>query len=272
MPATAETIWMVPVYLPCLQPPLTSGIIAQAEKQIGFSLPSEYISLLKKQNGGYIRFTLPETAHRMIAGIGPHFPSLTAFDWEECQDYVSYPLDGLIPFDGDGHWHLCLDYRNHTSYPAVSLIDVECDSQATIANTFADYLDQLQVIADDEFVVENATEVDEVISRLSEALGVTFDPPDRYAHGYPIYRANAGKRKRREWIWLSPNLVERGFVREDDPRHSELCNLMPGEAPRYPEIPDSSFILSATDGIRPKVIDACNQAAFNIRSLREYLN
>ncbi len=56
-----------------LQPPLTDAVVAAAEKEIGYKLPSEYLNLLKKQNGGYIRFSLPETPHDSIAGIGPHF-------------------------------------------------------------------------------------------------------------------------------------------------------------------------------------------------------
>ena len=72
--------------------------MAAAEKEIGYRLPSEYLNLLRKQNGGYIRFSLPEMVHDTIAGIGPNFPSLTGFDWEEWQeDDVSYPLQGLVP-------------------------------------------------------------------------------------------------------------------------------------------------------------------------------
>jgi hypothetical protein len=111
MAATADTIWRVPAYLPYLQPPLTDEAVAAAEKAIGFELPAEYLHLLRKQNGGYIRYSLPENVHNTIAGIGPHFPSLTEFDWDQCQESVSFPLRGLVPFDGDGHWHLCLDYR-----------------------------------------------------------------------------------------------------------------------------------------------------------------
>lgn len=66
--ATADTIWRVPAYLPYLQPPLTDEAVATAEKQIGYKLPSEYLNLLRKQNGGYIRFSLPEMVHDTIAG------------------------------------------------------------------------------------------------------------------------------------------------------------------------------------------------------------
>ncbi len=72
-----STIWQVPAYLPYLQPELTDDAIAAAEKAIGYTLPAEYLELLRIQNGGYIRLSLPEMVHDSIAGIGPYFPSLT---------------------------------------------------------------------------------------------------------------------------------------------------------------------------------------------------
>ena len=81
---SAETIWRVPAYLPYLRPPLTDAILAAGETKIGFQLPSEYVNLLRVQNGGYIHFSLPDSVHNTIAGIGPNFPSLTDFDWDEC--------------------------------------------------------------------------------------------------------------------------------------------------------------------------------------------
>src|SRR5688500_17368868 len=146
--ATADTILEVPAFLPYLQPPLTDQAVASAEKDIGHRLPSEYLALLRKQNGGYIRFSLPKMVHDTIAGIGPYFPSLTDFDWDECQEYVSYPLQGLVPFDGDGHWHLCLDYRKNAHVPAITYADVECDRETHVAESFADYLAMLRIDVD----------------------------------------------------------------------------------------------------------------------------
>jgi hypothetical protein len=269
--ATPDTIWRVPAYLPYVQPPLTEAAVASAEREIGYKLPAEYLNLLKKQNGGYIRYSLPEMVHDSIAGIGPHFPSLTGFDWDECQESVSFPLQGLVPFDGDGHWHICLDYRRQNDAPAITYVDIECDRESPIAASFADYLEQLQIDVEDQYVVEAVTEIEQLKSELSAALGIAFEPPDTFAHGYPTYRGRLGTEKNPQWVWISPNTVPRGFVRPDHARYAELKDLMPGLASRFPKAPADGYILSATDAVRTKVVHACVQSGRVIRLLSEYV-
>lgn len=249
MGATPETIWSVPAYLPYVQPPLTNAAITAAEQRIGYKLPAEYLNLLRVQNGGYIRFSLPEMVHSVIAGIGPHFPSLKDFDWKECEAYVSFPLKGLVPIDGDGHWHLCLDYRQNTSEPVITYADVECDHESHIADSFADYLKLLRIEVDGSYVVEGLADIEEVKSSLASSLRIEFDPPDSWAHGYPEHRARIGTTSSPQWVWISPNRVPRGFVRAEDGRYAEVKDLMPGYALQYPEAPADSFILTTTDGV-----------------------
>jgi SMI1-KNR4 cell-wall len=269
--ANADTIWRVPAYLPYLQPPLTDEAIATAQTQIGYKLPSEYLSLLSEQNGGYIRFSLPELVHSVIAGIGPHFPNLTEFDWSESQECVSFPLLGLVPFDGDGHWHLCLDYRKNARVPAITFADIECDQETHVANSFADYLAMLQIDVEEEYVLEGVMSIDSLKADLAQQLGVPFDAPDIWSHGYPTERVRLGSDENPQWLWLSPNSVPRGFVRSDDSRYSVLKDLMPGYGERFPGLPAGSYILSATDGVRARVLDACSQSRLITRPLREYL-
>jgi hypothetical protein len=269
--ASADTIWQVPVYLPYLQPALTGDAVRSAEEQLGYVLPKEYLNLLRKQNGGYIRYCLQENVHSRIAGIGPYFPSLTALDWEESQEQVSYPLHGLVPFDGDGHWYLCLDYRTNLRFPAITLADLECDEETHVADSFAAYLALLRVCVEDEYVVEAVSDIERVKADLSRMLGVPFDPPDTGAHGYLTERARFGAEGNPQWLWISPNTVPRGFVRENDRRYAELKDLMPGLAERFPELPAGSYILNATDGVRAKVLEACNKTGLFVRPLREYV-
>jgi cell wall assembly regulator SMI1 len=273
MPATAETVWRVPAYLPYLQPELTAALIRQAESRIGFRLPPEYLALLRAQNGGYIRYGLPESPHSMIYGIGPYFPSITNFDWEEVEERVSFELKGLVPFDGDGHWHICLDYRNSPDEPSVTYVDVECDRESPIADSFGAYLRRLAIDAEDgDFVLPAVTDVETVKSRIEGSLGVKFEPPSSSAHGYPIHRARCTSGAPPEWIWISPNLVPRGFVREDDPRYAHLRDLLPGMARRYPELPEPCYLLGVTEGMRPRVIDALKSASVKVRPLAEMVN
>ena len=270
--ASPQNIWRVPVYLPYLQPDLTDEAITEAERKLGVRLPEDFLAPLRAQNGGYIRFSLDELPHEQIYGIGPHFPSLTDFDWDDDRDHVGFELQGLIPFDGDGHWHLCLDYRNNRATPAVSYIDIECDNEEEIAPSFADYLQLLNVdVEDRDFVLPAVESVDDLLSALSSEMGVTFEPPDSWAHGYPQHRAR-GLGEDPEWIWISPNLVQRGFVREDDSRYEELRDRLPGEALRYPELPDSSYTLTVTDGLRRQILAACGARSIDIRPLTEYAN
>jgi hypothetical protein len=272
MSANPQTIWSVPAYLPYVQPAVTESLIRDAEKKIGFKLPSDYIALLKTQNGGYIRYGLPDSVHSMIYGIGPDFPSITDFDWEDARECVSMELDGLVPFDGDGHWHLCIDYRNDPSAPCVSYVDVECDSESKIADSFGDYLGLLRLtVGEHEFVIPSVSDIEAVKSRVASLLGVEFEAPNSYDQGYPIHRGRCGTAKDPQWIWLSPNLVPRGFVREEDRRYKELSGLLPGEAMRFPELGKSSYLLTVTDGIRSRVLKAFRDASIELRPLAEFV-
>jgi hypothetical protein len=257
--------------LPYLQPALTDEAVAAAEKEIGYKLPEEYLNLLRKQNGGGIRFSLPEMVHDTIAGIGPYLPSLTGFDWEECQEYVSYPLQGLVPFDGDGHWYLCLDYRKNARVPAITFADVEGDRETHVADSFAEYLTMLRIDVDDVYVLEAVSDIERLKADLSQVLGVPFEPPDTWAHGYPAERARLGTEVNPQWLGISPNTVPRGFVRTNHRRYSALKDLMPGFGERFPGLPAGSYLLSATDGAMARVLDACSQSGLPVRPLREYV-
>ncbi len=170
------------------------------------------LALLRVQNGGYIRYTLPESVHEVIAGIGPNYPSLTDFDWADSRDDASFELDGLVPFDGDGHWHLCLDYRGGRSVPAVTLADIECDDETLVADSFEGYLAQLQIeVEENELVLPGIADLEKTLRELSARLKVRFEAPGFVGNGYPARRARGGFFSS-EWMGISPNLVPRGFL------------------------------------------------------------
>ena len=93
---TPQTIWKRPAYRPYVHSKLTDRSLVAAERQMGHALPNEYIEMLKVQNGGPIRFKLPDSVGDTIAGIGSKFPSLLGRDLADDQEYVSFPLNDLF--------------------------------------------------------------------------------------------------------------------------------------------------------------------------------
>ncbi|NME72109.1 SMI1/KNR4 family protein [Flammeovirga aprica] len=263
-----ESIWQKPIYLSYLQPKLTDEIIEGAEQKLGYKLPNEFIELLKVQNGGYIRKNLEESVNDKIYGIGPYFPSITDVDWEEYKDWVSFELEGLIPFDGDGHWYICLDYRNNKSTPEITYVDTECDNQEKVADSFSDYLSQLTLGVDDELVISTNDTISEISNQLESILNIRFEEPDSFAHGYDEYRSKLDS----SWIWLSPNLVPKGFVRKNEDRYEELVKLSEGKATRFPEIPETSLLISfSEEKTRDFVIEKLRDKQIEINSLKEII-
>ena len=238
-----ESIWQKPIYLPYLQPPLTDDILKNAEKKLGYKLPEELIALLQIQNGGYIRKTLEESVHDQIYGIGPYFPSLTAVDWSDYTDWISFELKGLIPFDGDGHWYMCLDYRKNHNNPQITYINTESDSEDLIADSFSEYLTQLTTEVEDEYVIETDQTIVQIAQSIAKLNKITFNEPDTFAHGYPIYSAKIDDCT----IWLTPNTVPYGFIRKDEDRYDELSPLMNIKATQFPEVPDTFLFISFSD-------------------------
>ena len=264
-----KTIWQVPKYLPYLQPTLTEDILRRAEEQLGHKLPDKYIDLINIQNGGYIRFTIKDVPHREIRGIGPNFPSITDFDWADYNGTLSFELEGLIPFDGDGHWFICFDYRKHKTSPAITFIDEsQTDKEKVIAETFEKYLDLLELETEGQYVIETNLSIEETTMKISQIASINFEMPDLYAHGYPVYRA----RYKDAWIWVSPNKVPSGFVRTDDVEYEELKSGMAGMSLRYPEIPENNLLIQVSDEEeRMEIFKILENNFIEIRSFQGFL-
>lgn len=264
-----KTIWRVPQYLPYLQPTLTDEIIKVAESRIGQKLPKEYIELLRIQNGGYIRFTIADTPHSQIYGIGPYFPSLMEFEWlKEYEGTLSYELDGLIPFDGDGHWNICLDYRRNRIDPEITYIDTESDYERLIAKNFKEYLSLLKPDIEGEFFIDTDLQIEDVLKQISIAGKIDFEEPDYFAHGYPIYRSKF----KDSWVWLSPNKVPSAFIREGEERYDKLKSLMNTNSIRFPELSDTDLLISVSDeDKRQDFFNTLTNAGLKIKELKEVL-
>jgi len=269
----ATNIWSVPAYLPYVQPPLTDEMVHSTEAAIGQRLPPAYVSLLKQQNGGYIRLRLPESCHKMIYGIGPRFPNLALPDWSEEAERTSFPLDGLVPFDGDGHWHICLDYRDDVASPKITHIDIECDIERPVAPDFENYLKLLAPEVDEgQFVIYSSEGIEAFAQRLARILKVEFQDMGSYAHGYPSFSAQLGViRRYPQWIGVCSNSVPRGFVRSDDPDFESLKAGMTGKAKLYPELPESCLIMNVSEQSREKTAATLKINGIEVTALRACL-
>ncbi len=161
-------IWRLPPYEAYLQSALTGELLESTEQRLGVRLPAAYVALLRAQNGGYLQVGFPEnrnynTTHTVIRGIGTEYPYLAKEAWwHDDEDFEPIPAGAqwLIPFDGDGHWDLCLDYRQSLTDsiglrtdPAVVVIDTEeldPTIESFVADSFEAYLAQLVPVDHDE--------------------------------------------------------------------------------------------------------------------------
>lgn len=263
-----KTIWSVPKYLPYVQPELTDEILLAAEKQLGYKLPKEYIELLKIQNGGYIRFTLSGDSGQLF-GIGPCFPSITSTDLTDYTDTVSYELNGLIPFDGDGNWYICFDYRKGSTFPEITFIDLECDEEEVIADNFKEYVGLLEIDVDNIYVIETKSTIEDVLKEISKVVNIEFEEPDFYNYGYADYR---GKFKD-GCMWVNPNRVPASFIREEDENYEQLKFLAGDTSLRYPELSNSCLLISFSDDkIRKEFIKTFINSSIKLQQLEEFLD
>lgn len=238
--ATPQTIWKRPAYLPYVQSALNDRTLAEAEKQLGHTLLEEFVEILRVQNGGKIRFKLPESVGDTIAGIGKAFPSLLDRSLTDAQEYVDFSLQDLISFDGDGHWYYCLDFRGGARNPCVSYIDVECNSEHCIANSFAEYLKLLELDIDHELVLRNVSDFDDARQRLQNIFGVRSEEKTSNI-GVPYSKFQTGK-DWRDCCWISSNRVAAGYS-GDSPESFKLR----GEATLFPELPEHAVIFECPE-------------------------
>ncbi|HWL10888.1 MAG TPA: SMI1/KNR4 family protein [Planctomicrobium sp.] len=136
-------------------PSITDEMIRIAESRLSIKLPASYVDLLRIQNGGYTHgFAFPMTQRTSwaddhvplhdLAGIvidPQHRTAENLLDTEYMTNEWGLPRRQAL-LSGDGHWWISLDYRNGPT-PSVIRLDVECDQQVQIAQTFDDFLNGL---------------------------------------------------------------------------------------------------------------------------------
>lgn len=142
-------------------PSLTNKIIEKAEKKLGVKLPDSFLYLLKIQNGGYTKgFAFPMTEKTTWAENHVPLTELFGIVLEKNSNsghnimQTEYLIKewGLpekqVLLSGDGHWWITLDYRQSEN-PSVRWIDLECNEDIHIADSFEDFINGL--VSENEF-------------------------------------------------------------------------------------------------------------------------
>ncbi len=136
-------------------PPLTEEMIAIAEKSLDVKLPALFIELLRIQNGGYTAgFAFPMTQKTTWADDHVPLSKLCGIVTDESIKTAHNIMDShymteewelppkQVLLAGEGEWWITLDYRD-SSIPTVRWLDVECDEDVLIANSFEEFFNGL---------------------------------------------------------------------------------------------------------------------------------
>ena len=142
-------------------PPLTDKMIKNAESALKVQLPKLLIELLKIQNGGYTKgFVFPmnqrttwSESHVPLSEMFGIVPDKSIETGQNIlnTEYMTNEWDlpkKQVLLSGDGHWWITLDYRK-SEIPSVRWIDLECNEDIHIADSFEDFIDGL--VSEDKF-------------------------------------------------------------------------------------------------------------------------
>ena len=167
---------------------VTDEDIKTAEAELGYTLPTAYIELLKNHNGGVVNkncFINDDDDCVYITGIygidrDKKYSLLGEMGNEFWISRVKYPPIGIVVADtiSGGHDMIFLDYREcgPTGEPKVVRVDQEGDYSITLlADNFGDFIKNLYIsiedITDEEF--QELSDVEKV-KLLNEQEGIDF--------------------------------------------------------------------------------------------------
>lgn len=159
--------------------PFDHETIRVVEEKLQLTLPSDYIHLMKKQNGGYLRKDTFKIKDEEI--IVDELLGISANEEEgilmtiEMREEWGLP-DDIILLSGDGHTWVFLDYRRSLERPSVSYLDLEMEEDYVLATSFTDFINGLDVDESLEDVEEGAEGVytEEEFSKIVEEADNAF--------------------------------------------------------------------------------------------------
>lgn len=141
-------------------PPLTDEMVTRAESTLGLLLPSSYLALMRRCNGGYLTDTAVPTS-RPTSWAADHVSVSAIFGIPAlgdegsdgtgrgvlCTAYMTREWglpQGLVLLDGDGHTWTALDYRTGAGEASVVWLDVDAEDELLIASSFDELLNSLR--------------------------------------------------------------------------------------------------------------------------------
>lgn len=249
-----DEFWKIPIYVPYLQEVLDANKIRECEDKVGFKLPSSLVDLLYVQNGGYVNAHGYGGLH-VLSGIGPDRPNITELTRQMRKDNKSYNSEKLVALDGDGHYYICLDYRENDLRPKVVHVDFECDTESILAETFKDHIlyEELNEFemedAEGNFLLAVNLELHQCCQKILE-INSSFDLQnlgDR-GQGYLEYQIIA---KDRIVCLLSSNEVNKYYAGSLNQRAVDLNIKGNPKALRYKDLPPVCTLILGLDDSDP---------------------
>lgn len=141
-------------------PRLTDEMVTRAQSVLGLLLPSDYLAVMRRCNGGYLTDTAVPTS-RPTSWAADHVSVSSIFGVPAVGDEGSHGTGSgilctaymtrewglprrLVLLDGDGHTWTALDYRLGAGEPSVVWLDVEAGDELLIASSFDELLNSLR--------------------------------------------------------------------------------------------------------------------------------
>lgn len=126
---------------------LTKEMVLSAEKELKVRLPESYITLLEKQNGGYIIFDAHPSPlptkwaddHVMVDHIYGIAPNEGVLEISYLIKEWGLPNE-IVLISGEGHWWIALDYRKRKEDPPVIYIESDGGFTIELAKNFDSFL------------------------------------------------------------------------------------------------------------------------------------
>ncbi|PPK83810.1 SUKH superfamily protein [Neolewinella xylanilytica] len=220
--------WDKPVYLPSYKGRLTTSKIETVESQIGFKLPSKLIELLTIQNGGYVN-TTGYAILEEVYGIGEGFPNIGEETARLRSEFDDPKVEYLVPLNGDGHEFICLDYRFDTENPKVTRVDLECNEEEVLGESFESYIENdlltTQELHDLQPIYTSTISIEELEQILKRYPQFIIMDMGYNLNGYNQFRIDSQSFK---ILGFAYDLyVRKGFIRPSEEKYETMKDLMP---------------------------------------------